>query len=106
MSKLPIPNYTAVPNILIEVFMPLATPEQFKCIMVITNKTIGFERQQAEISYNTFIKLTRLSKENILKALKELEYISWISIIKQRNNKDNIYSLDIDYDDLHNEELK
>ena len=91
------PNYTQIPNAIIDEFMASATPAQFKCVMLILRQTLGWHRQSAEISINDFIKKTGLAKSGVLKSLGELEELGHIIVERRGNNQKNVYAPNIDW---------
>lgn len=56
---------------------------KFRIFMFILRKTIGFNKNSDGISLSQFIKATKLSKNRILKTLKELKKDGFLKIDKQ-----------------------
>lgn len=72
-------NYTQVPNEVFDVLMKELSPNEFKILMVIVRKTIGFHKQTDRIPFSQFMEATgiknRTTLSENLKKLKEKEII-------------------------------
>lgn len=90
------PNYTQVPNVVIDELMAKLTPAEFKCMINIIHKTFGFHRREAPISINEFQSKCNLSRQGVINTVKSLEMKGWVTIYRSANNTDsNRYGLDV-----------
>jgi phage replication O-like protein O len=72
VSKLLIPNVTAVPNILFDrVFLNLR-PGALRVLLAVVRLTYGWQKVSDRISYTQLQKVTGLSREGVRQAMKEL----------------------------------
>ena len=79
------PNFTAVPNFLIEKLMRLLTPAQMKTMLVILRFTTVFHRRRAAIPISKFIEFTGLSKQGVINSTKGLQEKGWIKVYRGNN---------------------
>lgn len=68
-NSIPAPNYTQIPNIIIDYWMSKLNETQFKCLVTICRKTFGWHKQQDKISISQFVELTGITERNVQKAL-------------------------------------
>lgn len=85
MNKIEKPNYTQVPNIILDNMHEL-TGSEFKIIMLICRKTFGWHKEKDKISLSQITKNTGIGKTQAVKALKNLENKGLISTKKQQGN--------------------
>lgn len=72
MSKIPLPNYTQLPNVIMDTIGELSESE-LKVILLVCRRTFGFHRQSSEkMTINYFCKVLKLSRSPVCKALKSL----------------------------------
>jgi len=86
-------DYTRIPNYLFD--LDLNTYE-FRIIMFIARKTIGWDKESDGISLSQFTNHSKSSKATVIKFLKSLEAKKLIIIIKEKNNKGhctNVYQI-------------
>jgi len=92
------PNWTQVPNLLLDEKMSQVSPAEFKCIMLITRKTVGFHRQMARISLKEFTIKCGLSKQGVLNSINNLLEKGFIKKTKQDGYEEaNQYGLNVLY---------
>ncbi len=72
MAKLAPPNYTPIPNELLD-RMDDFTPAEFKVLMAICRKTFGWHKQREVISLTQLEKMTKLSRSSVHDALTALD---------------------------------
>ena len=48
------PNFTQIPNVVLDVLMSKLTDAEFRCLIYICRRTYGFHRQSDSISYSQF----------------------------------------------------
>jgi phage replication O-like protein O len=72
MSKLQIPNHTQVPNIIID-NMHLLTNSEFKVVVLICRKTIGWHKKTDRISHSQIKKLSGMSINSLRNAIDGLK---------------------------------
>ncbi len=89
------PNYTQVPNVVIDELMSQLSPAEFKCMILIIRKTFGYHRRISPISLREFEAKTGLSKQGAIKSIKHLELQGLIRVHRTMNSMDsNKYELD------------
>jgi len=92
------PNYTQIPNVLLDELMSEMRPGEFMVTMVIARKTIGWHKRSDTISLSQFEELTGLSRQGVINSIND--GIERGTIIKTTTpGKSNTYQLNIDYSD-------
>lgn len=71
-KKIPKPNFTQIPNIVIDEWMDLLDPYEFKVLIFICRKTFGWHKEKDKISLNQIIKHTNICKQKVLKSIETL----------------------------------
>lgn len=104
MVSLPIPNYTQVPNFIIDEKMSELSPSEFKVIMLILRYTAGFHRRSASISFSHFEKKCNVSKKWTIECCKKLESFGWIKVIHGDGMTSNIYEICMESEVMNNED--
>jgi phage replication O-like protein O len=66
------PNYTQVPNDLLDQMLPFLCEGELKVLLVIIRKTMGYHKIRDKISLSQLEKFTGLTRTNILSAIKKL----------------------------------
>lgn len=69
----PAPNYTQVPNVLLDEWMPILSHVELKVLYAITRKTFGWHKDRDRISLSQLEKLTGSTKEAIVSASRTLQ---------------------------------
>lgn len=72
MNKIIVPNYTQVPNVVIDDLAAKLSDSAFKIYVVLIRKTKGWEQKRDAIAISQFCELTGKSKPTVIKALDEL----------------------------------
>jgi phage replication O-like protein O len=75
------PNYTQVPNVILDAIAELEGSE-LAVVMVICRETFGWHRTTAELSLTDFEKATGLSRRGVRNAIDKLTSRQWISRTK------------------------
>lgn len=83
--------YTKIPNIIIDRKMAELNSSDFKVLIMICRKTLGFHKEKDNISLSQMTKLTGLSKNTVIKAIERLEKENLI--IKQTDTLPYQYSI-------------
>lgn len=78
------PNTCQVPNIIIDYWMHKLSDTQFKVLMVITRKTLGWSKKRDKISKSQIEELTGFKRNAVRLALRDLEELK---LIKSFSNK-------------------
>lgn len=86
MNNAYIPNTSAIPNILIDYWMPKLSPAEFKVLMCIARKTYGWHKAIDRISLRQIEEATGLSRKGITQNLQRLEELSLVSKIKSKTS--------------------
>lgn len=90
------PNYTQIPNIIIDKIMPFLTGNEFKVLTYIARRTLGFHKVQDSISLSQLVSGikrngrvvnygTRLSKATVARCLNSLEKKGYIVRVRRSN---------------------
>jgi phage replication O-like protein O len=89
------PNYTQIPNSLLDHWLPHLSDAETKVLLVIMRKTFGWHKVRDRISLSQLEKLTGKKKQAILKASKRLEKIGLISktVIGKKGSQETYYEL-------------
>lgn len=96
MSKILVPNYTQVPNVVIDDLAAKLSDSAFKIYVVLIRKTKGWEQKRDAIAISQFCELTGKSKPTVIKALDELCNLNLIK--KTRFTKyGNEYELNLSF---------
>lgn len=93
MSNLPLPNYTQVPNYIIDQWMGKLTHAEFKVIILILRYTAGYHRRQASISYNHFEEKCGVSKRWVRDCCLKFESLGWLKIEHGDEKNANRYEI-------------
>lgn len=72
MTKIFVPNYTQVPNIVIDELACVLSDAAFKIYVVLIRKTKGWEKARDSISVSQFMKITGKTKPTVIRAIDEL----------------------------------
>lgn len=72
VSKIIVPNYTQVPNVVIDDLASKLSDSAFKIYVVLIRKTKGWEQKRDAIAISQFCELTGKSKPTVIKCLDEL----------------------------------
>ena len=82
---LEVPNHTQIPNIIIDQHMSELSHAQFKVLMAICRKTIGWHKQSDYISISQIVELTGVSNKTVVGAIKQLEKKGFIVTQKAKH---------------------
>ncbi len=82
---LEVPNHTQIPNIIIDRHMAELSHAQFKVLMAICRKTIGWHKQSDYISISQIVELTGVSNKTVVGAIKQLERKGFIVTQKSKH---------------------
>ena len=86
-----------IPHELAEELMKVnITPYQYRVLWLIWRKTYGWHIDSAYISLTKFEEYTKLDRRNIARALKKLEKLNMIKVIRQKAR--NYYGFNLDYE--------
>lgn len=70
--KIPVPNFTQIPNVLTDEMLPSLGFAELKVLLVVFRHTFGWHRTRDKISLSQFERATGLERRHILKAVKGL----------------------------------
>ena len=82
---LEVPNHTQIPNVIIDQHMSELSHAQFKVLMAICRKTIGWHKQSDYISISQIVELTGVSNKTVVGAIKQLEKKGFIVTQKTKH---------------------
>lgn len=78
-----IPNHTQIPNELIDKWMRELSHAQFKVMIAVCRKTIGWHKQTDSISVSQITEMTGVTKKTVIESLKQLEKLRLITTKKE-----------------------
>lgn len=81
-----VPNHTQIPNTFIDESMSKLTHAQFKVLIAICRKTIGWHKHSDYISISQIVELANVSNKTVVQALKELEKMGYITTEKTKRS--------------------
>lgn len=70
--SIPFPNYTQVPNIIMDQYLTILTGLELKILLIICRKTLGWHKLSDRISLSQLEKLTESSRSQIIESIKTL----------------------------------
>lgn len=93
--KIPFPNWTSVPNILIESLMLEMSLGELRLYLFILRETVGTSQRETQCSYtyDSLMKPTGLTRNTIITAVKELERKGLIKVHRSKLHTANIYEV-------------
>lgn len=97
--KLEAPNFTQVPNVIFDYWMPRLKPTSTVLLMFFCRKTFGWHKTSETISKSKLCESTGLTKNTVQAALNELEesgLLKKISFSNQYGDHPNTYKLNIE----------
>lgn len=96
MSKILVPNYTQVPNVVIDDLALKLSDSAFKIYVVLIRKTKGWDQKRDAIALSQFCEITGKSRPTVIKCLDELINLGLIK--KTRFTKyGNEYELNLSF---------
>lgn len=97
MTKIQAPNYTQIPNVIMDYWGSVLTPAEFKVLIFICRKTFGFQKKSDKISLSQIMKANKLSDRGALNCIETLEKKYKLLKVKRKKkpgrNDMNTYSL-------------
>lgn len=90
------PNYTQVPNIVIDDLALVLSDAAFKIYVVLIRKTKGWDKDRDAISLSQFMKLTGKSKPTVVRCLEELVKLELIKCVGETKNG-NEYQINLTF---------
>ena len=72
-------NYTQIPNVCFDYWMENLSPAEFKVLMCICRKTLGYHRPSDNLSLSQIMKLTGLSRGGVINSIEKLESVQLIT---------------------------
>jgi len=86
--------FTQVPNWCFDEVIPkLKTGASVRVLLLILRKTYGWHKEQDAISFSQFHKVGIVGRDTVVNAIKELEELNIIRVIRSGGGKTNVYSL-------------
>tara|TARA_R110000868_G_C10934466_1_gene766605 strand:- start:836 stop:1810 length:975 start_codon:yes stop_codon:yes gene_type:complete len=100
--KIKAPNFTMIPNVIFDHWMKTLSHLQFKVLLCICRKTLGWNKDRDMLSLNQISDLTNSSKDGVRECLKVLEshglIKKHISTNDYGSSNPNVYEIDIHED--------
>jgi len=90
------PNFTAIPNFLLDSILPLASPAEWKVITFVCRKTYGWKKREDRISFTQMEQGTGLCRRALQGVVEKLR--SYGLLLCTRSGKGNRYALNITCD--------
>ena len=87
-----VPNHTQIPNVIIDEHMSKLSHAQFKVLMAICRKTIGWHKQSDYISISQIVELTGVSNKTVVGAINQLEKKGFI-VTKKSNRSTTLITI-------------
>jgi phage replication O-like protein O len=98
MNKDLLPNFTKIPNLILDQIMPELSKAELKILLCICRKTYGWQKERDRISRSQFKEMTKLGKNNIEVALKSLKEMGIITKTESANKYDiACYEINLNY---------
>ena len=97
-KKIDAPNYTQIPNLIFDYWLPKLRPNAIVVLMILCRKTFGWHKTTKTISKHQMCKLSGMSKNTIQAAIEELENCGLITKYQTRTEfgfQPNTYSLSV-----------
>ncbi len=69
MNKIPPPNYTQIPNVVLDDYLPAMTEAELKVTLIIARQTFGWHREKATLSLSTLVTMTGLSRQGVINGI-------------------------------------
>lgn len=101
MSKIPKPNYTQIPNVILD-HMADMTNAEFRVITAIARKTFGWQKTTDMISLSQLCELTGLSRQGVIDGTAKAIANGWVEKVECGNSFE--YSLLVKQVDQSNRE--
>lgn len=98
MSEIEPPNYTQIPNVIFDYWMPRLKPATFTVLLCLCRKIFGWHKNSDTISRNQLINATGMSKNTVKTALDDLIEIGLVIKIQsttEYGHQPNVFTLHI-----------
>src|SRR3990167_2290484 len=82
MARIGKPNYTMLPNVLIE-SMGEMTESEFSVVVAVARKTFGWQKERDLISLSQLIALTGMSKQGVCNGIEKAIENGWLARVSQ-----------------------
>jgi phage replication O-like protein O len=90
-----VPNFTLIPNVVLEKLMPRLSKAALKVLLAVARKTYGFHKDRDAISLTQLQRLTGLGRAGVVRGITELG--SLMIVTKGANRDCNEYELNIEF---------
>jgi phage replication O-like protein O len=95
--KLQKPNYTQIPNVVLdELIYKLSMPE-FKVLMFILRKTLGYHKKKDKLAISQIVKATGVSNRAVIDAVLQL---SLFGVIETKKKQGKITEIEVVFEDI------
>lgn len=92
------PNFTSIPNLILDEWQPKLSPAAFSCLMVICRKTYGWHKKTDRIALSQFETLTGLSVNTVKNALKDLLKTGLVKSYAETVRDGKGYGINLNFD--------
>jgi Bacteriophage replication protein O len=72
VTQIPAPNYSQIPNVLFDVWMPILGQSEFSVLMYIARLTFGFHQPEAQRGMRRIAEKTGMNKDTVSKSVESL----------------------------------
>jgi len=94
------PNYTQLPNRFVDEYMSKVSPGASMVYLVVCRKTIGWQKENDEISLSQIMDLTGLSKSSAIRGVKELEDLNLLRVVRSEKGRKSANCYELIFDDF------
>lgn len=85
------PNYTQIPNVILDEVLPHLTKAELKVVLAICRRTFGYHDKTASLSLTDLQRLTGLTRSSTVNALKSDKLAGWL--VTNRDTEPYSYNL-------------
>jgi phage replication O-like protein O len=89
-----VPNFTPVPNVVLEKLMPRLSKVALKILLAVARKTYGWGKERDTISLTQLQGLTGLGRAGVVRGIKELGAL--MKVTKSVGHDGNVYELNLE----------
>jgi len=89
-KKIEAPNFTQIPNVVYDFWMPRLKPTEFMVLQCLCRKIFGWHKTTEAISANDISKLTSISKPTVINAVAHLEEVGLVTKIRSQDERGHL----------------
>jgi phage replication O-like protein O len=88
--SLPIPNYTQIPNVILDDYLAVMKPAELRVVLAIARQTFGWHRESEQLSIAELEAMTGMSRQGVLNGLNDAIESGIIERLDGLDNEDAI----------------